>query len=1187
MKKKLFTWLAMFCFVVPCVFGLSACKKADPNLTNYKVIVNQQLIAESREIDVTYGDEIEWSAIALYDDNSITAIPATEMQVVDEGEIIGTTPTVGEYELKFKYDEFNEYVVTLTVNPKALAVPTAEVMTYSGEEQTAVFDGFDANTMTMTGDVTATDANTYSVSVALKDKTNYCWTGGSTTDKVVEYTIDKAKIQEPNRVDKTYTYNGTSQTLELFGFDSQTMEVSNNSGINADEYTAYVDIIDEDNYEWKHNSGSRIAIYWTIEKAEGTAPETAPTALSGTYSPSKTLADYDVAEHYAWADETVVPTVAVSEYDVIYNPDPTNYTDFAMTYVLNIAKAQLVIPEVTGAALEYDGTEKTVELAHFDADLMRKSGETSAVEVGEHTMLVIVDNDNYEFDDGSISAELKWNIGKGTPAVTIPYNYSKQYDGQRINLPRYEMPALLKAELEGDADGIVVSYEDANGDAIDFANIVATGEYKIVVETAETTHYKAHSVSQSFKIFYHLTTLYNNESIKVEIKNQIGGSSFYYTGEEIIPVVTITDDRFNLGTPEDPIPYTLVQNEDYVVNGFDNVNYWGNAYIDIEGIGKYSGKIRKKFTIDPQQAIQGVAVNGNPVSNIYEGDSNVATVSNPAGHTITWTFNSIYGTTHSNGYVEIFARDKFYKYLGNPIIVESGVVTAVVPSETTYIEMRFISVNDRKDAKEISFKIILSDEIVNENYFEFNGNVEDVSDWSEYASNTLLIRRNATDMDSTAAQLVTAAFASPSNYSLAEGYVVVEDSFNLSADSKTVSISVKKGEEPAVELVWTVYDARPAFHESYVNFKYVMLDNNDEEGYVTFDTQKTYTIATANENSYMDFSVNSHGNIKKIELYINGEIDESSTVEEERDDGQGINWFRISNFIEAGTYTIRFYYNNASAAYEEYKVVVEEFDDSEAFFTLTYSGKQYILNQSFDGGIFAKMDMMNGEDSQYLYSYVGEIEDGVETITVAIETSLREVYDSNGDLVVDRLAVELEVLSQNGEKYALLNCKDGNMTLPYYIYFKEAPENEFVFNFANYSLNFKSEGVEHNAGNSSNWMFGDFISLEDPADAEVGPMGIKTIVLNAFVEAQDIDFRTDGQLVDETVMMDIESYNPLGMVVYDMVNGNTYSEMVTDLTTVHVEIIEDNGYVFKFYVTSMSMDSPMPSVIYDITVHIF
>ena len=181
MKKKLFSWLAMLCFIIPCMFGLSACGKEPPAMTGYKIIVNQQLIAESRTINVTYGEEIEWSAIALYDDSTTASLSVTDITVTDEDEVVGTKPTVGSYEVKFKYLEYGEYTVTLNVNPKQLLIPTATNMVYSGAAQTTELIGFDEETMTVSGDLTVTTANTYSVEVALKDTTNYCWVDGSTT----------------------------------------------------------------------------------------------------------------------------------------------------------------------------------------------------------------------------------------------------------------------------------------------------------------------------------------------------------------------------------------------------------------------------------------------------------------------------------------------------------------------------------------------------------------------------------------------------------------------------------------------------------------------------------------------------------------------------------------------------------------------------------------------------------------------------------------------------------------------------------------------------------------------------------------------------------------------------------------------------------------------------------------------
>ena len=193
MKKKLFSWLAMFCFIIPCMFGLSACGKEPAAMTGYKIIVNQQLIAESRTINVTYGDEIEWSAIALYDDSTTSSLPVTDITVTDEDEVVGTKPTVGSYEVKFKYLEYGEYTVTVNVTPKSLEIPTARNLVYNGEAQSTELTGYDEETMTLSGDLTATNASTYAVEVALKDTTNYCWSDGTMATNTV---VDGYKLNE-------------------------------------------------------------------------------------------------------------------------------------------------------------------------------------------------------------------------------------------------------------------------------------------------------------------------------------------------------------------------------------------------------------------------------------------------------------------------------------------------------------------------------------------------------------------------------------------------------------------------------------------------------------------------------------------------------------------------------------------------------------------------------------------------------------------------------------------------------------------------------------------------------------------------------------------------------------------------------------------------------------------------------
>jgi uncharacterized protein YjdB len=71
-----------------------------------------------------------------------------------------------------------------------VAKPVAVNRFYNGEEQTA---GVSSNVYyTITGDIKGTNANTYTATVALSDKTNYAWADGTDANLTITWTIAKA-----------------------------------------------------------------------------------------------------------------------------------------------------------------------------------------------------------------------------------------------------------------------------------------------------------------------------------------------------------------------------------------------------------------------------------------------------------------------------------------------------------------------------------------------------------------------------------------------------------------------------------------------------------------------------------------------------------------------------------------------------------------------------------------------------------------------------------------------------------------------------------------------------------------------------------------------------------------------------------------------------------------------------------
>ena len=76
--------------------------------------------------------------------------------------------------------------------------------------------------------------------------------------------VSRKSIAVPT-VNGTYTYTGTEQTVRLNNFNSTTMNVSNNTRIDAGTQTVTVSLKDPANYKWPDNTTASKSISWTIE----------------------------------------------------------------------------------------------------------------------------------------------------------------------------------------------------------------------------------------------------------------------------------------------------------------------------------------------------------------------------------------------------------------------------------------------------------------------------------------------------------------------------------------------------------------------------------------------------------------------------------------------------------------------------------------------------------------------------------------------------------------------------------------------------------------------------------------------------------------------------------------------------------------------------------------------------------
>ena len=112
-----------------------------------------------------------------------------------------TAPTnAGTYTVTYKVPDTNTnytgtFSVAFTIKKAQLDKVTIvkDTFEYTGDEIVPQDSNFDLNKMNFSGDIKATNVGNYSITVSLKDKDNYEWKDGTTTDLVLNWSITQAK----------------------------------------------------------------------------------------------------------------------------------------------------------------------------------------------------------------------------------------------------------------------------------------------------------------------------------------------------------------------------------------------------------------------------------------------------------------------------------------------------------------------------------------------------------------------------------------------------------------------------------------------------------------------------------------------------------------------------------------------------------------------------------------------------------------------------------------------------------------------------------------------------------------------------------------------------------------------------------------------------------------------------------
>ena len=228
-------------------------------------------VMEDKEV-VYSGEEIDVKTILNYYDSNFMEI--TENEFVTDA---------GNHQTKIKITNTNyafvggetETSVEWTVSKLLLTKPVLkdnlqenDTIVYTGEvvDAKTLIDNYNTALMEITENEFVTDAGNHQTKIKITN-TNYAFAGGE-TEVLVSWSMSKMKLTKPTMVDKVYRYTGSRQTLELVGYDAETMTISGNTGSDVVGYTAKINLKNENNYCWADGTTNEISYDWQILKRQ-------------------------------------------------------------------------------------------------------------------------------------------------------------------------------------------------------------------------------------------------------------------------------------------------------------------------------------------------------------------------------------------------------------------------------------------------------------------------------------------------------------------------------------------------------------------------------------------------------------------------------------------------------------------------------------------------------------------------------------------------------------------------------------------------------------------------------------------------------------------------------------------------------------------------------------------------------
>ena len=297
--------------------------------------------------------------------------------------------------------------------------------TYDGKKHEPVIYGFDENTMTKSGDFSATSMGEYKITFSLKHPNSITWSDGSTEDKVFTWNINKGIAYSPYLSPTDLMYDGnchnvttiedtTGNSYVLYQFDNNTMKYSGDTSvIPAGDYSISVALKDKASCDWADGTSDDITIPFTVSKKvvllDKPSLETDEFVFDNTQKTPEILM---WAKTGLYKSGDISATKAGNYKIKIFLADDNNITYLWADHSSDPIELSWKIkgrnglkkPEVTSLDFLYDSLEHSPEIFDYENNLISISGTTSQINAGNYKIIFsLKDKSSCTWADGTTS----------------------------------------------------------------------------------------------------------------------------------------------------------------------------------------------------------------------------------------------------------------------------------------------------------------------------------------------------------------------------------------------------------------------------------------------------------------------------------------------------------------------------------------------------------------------------------------------------------------------------------------------------------------------------------------------------------------------------------------------------------------------------------------------------------------